>query len=94
MVTPLPETDDLRREALEADPQVAVLAKEERSAMLQVQSMFRFDGLVGDIIKDAVVENFAVLINLDESRALVVRRPAQYFGEMVNIDVRSCGRQT
>src|SRR5271163_3901818 len=62
----LTELDRLRLEAVEAQTLVAILAEQERSAMLQVNDGVGLDARVGGVFEYAVVENLAVLINLDE----------------------------
>src|SRR5262249_48896072 len=65
------QSDYLRIKAVQANAFVAVLAEDQRLAMLQVQGAVRFNTLIGGVFENAVVENLAVLINLDESGALV-----------------------
>src|SRR5262249_45095366 len=57
---------DLWVQAVQPDALVAIFAEDERLTMLQIKRVVGLDALVGGVLEDAVVENLAVLIDLDE----------------------------
>ena len=72
---------------MQANALVAVLAENQRLAVLQVQGVVSLDALVGSVFKDAVVEDLAVLVNLNKGRPLVRRGAPEDLGQMLDIDV-------
>ena len=82
---------DLGVEPVQADALVAVLAEDQRLAVLQVEGIIGLDALVGGVLEDAVVEDLAILVDLDKRGALVGCRPPQRLGQVVDIDVNSTG---
>src|SRR5205807_3497094 len=56
-------------------------------AVFQVKRIVRLDTLVRGIFEDAVVENLAILIDLNERRALVSGGTAQGLRKVAHIDV-------
>ena len=65
------EIDDFGIEPVQADALVAILAEDHRLAVLEIQNVVGLDALVGGVLEHAVVEDVAVLVDLDERRALV-----------------------
>ena len=55
--------------------------------MLEHQLMVGLDRLVADVVESAVVEDVAVLQNLDERGAAMRMRPLERFAEMLLLDV-------
>src|SRR5438105_13377750 len=72
---------DLGIQAMQPNALVAVLAEDQRLAVFQMQRIVRLDALIGGVLEDAVVENLAILVDLDKRRALVSRGPPQRFRE-------------
>ncbi len=60
-----------------ADALVVVLAEDQRLAVLEVEDVVVLGLLVGHVGEGPVVEDVAVLVDLDEGRALVRGRPLQ-----------------
>ena len=83
----------LGTQSVQADAAVLVLAEHQRLAMLQVDEVVRLDTAVGCVFKDAVVEDFAVLINLHKGRTAVGRRPPQRLRQVVDVHVDGAGHE-
>src|ERR1700730_13936793 len=69
------------------DSLVAILAKDERLAVLKDQLMLGLDALVAHVVECAIVEDIAVLENLDERRAAMVMCALEGVAEMFLLDV-------
>ena len=68
----LPELDHFRLEAVELQtPSLRSLPKRERPAVLQIDDGVGLYVGVGGVTEDAVVEDFAVLVDFDERRVRV-----------------------
>src|SRR5579884_874437 len=61
--------------------------------MLQVQNVVCLDALVGGVVEHAVVEDLAVLVDLDESRPAVGRGAAEGFRQVVDVHVNRPGHE-
>ena len=94
-MTPSPSVDDLRAVVAEPDALVAVLAEDERLPVLEHE---RVIGLASSFsvrsLEGAVVEDVAVLEDLDERRALVRVRAPDDLLEVLRLDVDRCGRRS
>ena len=75
---PLPSSTISGFMPLQADALVAVLAEDQRLAVLQLERGVGLGFAVGGVVEGAVVEHVAVLIDLDERRAAVLGRPLQH----------------
>src|SRR5215472_3784013 len=70
-----------------ADAHVAILAEDERLAVLEHELMLGLEALVTDVVEGAVVEDVAVLQNLDERGAAMRVRPLEHLAEMLLLDI-------
>src|SRR5260370_41501844 len=66
---------------------VAVLAEDERLAVFEHQLMIGLDLLVADVVEGAVVENVAVLGDLDERRAAMPMSAFERIAEVLLLDI-------
>ncbi len=73
--------DHLRLQAAQADPLVAVPAEDQRFAVLQLQRASALSG--GGVVERPIVEDHAVLIDLDERCSAVLGRPLQDHAEVL-----------
>ena len=83
----LAELDDLGPQAAQPDALVAVLAEDHRLAVLEVQHPVLADVPVGERAPGAVVEDVAVLEDLDERRALVEAGRVERLLEVLGVGV-------
>src|SRR5574340_77130 len=81
------ERDDLQRVAPQADSLVAVLPEDQWLAVFEHELMIGFDILVGEMGEGAVVEDVAVLEDLDEGGAGVLIRTPNHLLQMFGFDV-------
>ena len=68
-------------------PLLRDLAEDHRLAVLQPEHRVVTQGLVGGVLEDVVVEDHAVLIDLDERRALVSGRSAESLDHVFGVNV-------
>ena len=76
---------------VEADALVAVLAEDHRLAVLEDEHPVLADLAVGEVAPRAVVEDVAVLEDLDERRALVAAGPLERVLEVLGVGVDRAG---
>ena len=81
------EIDDFRGRAVEADSFVAVFAEDEWLAVFESDGPVRPDVLVCELHEGAVVEDVAILIDLDEGGALVMGGPIERREQVMHIDI-------
>src|SRR5439155_22053574 len=72
---------------------IAVFAENERFAVLEMQHVVSLDAFIRGVIEDAVVENYAVLINLDKSGSFVSGSATQRLREMMDVHVHRAGHE-
>src|SRR5213082_1240963 len=82
-----PQLDHFRQRPLHAYAAVAVLAEDHRLAVLQVEHAFGPRLARGERVERAVVEDVAVLVDLDERDALVARRGLDDRAEVFDVNV-------
>src|SRR5580658_6170161 len=70
---------------------VGILAEDERFAVAQNQLMIGLDLLVTDIVEGAVVEDVAVLENLDEGGAAMSVGPFDHIAKVLDLNVHRTG---
>src|SRR5229473_4622096 len=70
---------------------LAILAEDQRLAMLEHQLMIGLDLLVRHIVESAVIENIAVLQNLDERGPTMGMRALEHLALMLLLDVHRAG---
>src|SRR5438128_5273426 len=85
------QSNHFRIHSVQAYALVAVLAENERLTVFEVQGVIRLDAFVGGVIENAVVEDLAVLINLNECRAFMSRGAFQSLRQMIDVDVHGSG---
>src|SRR5439155_15408254 len=85
------QSNHFRIHSVQANALVAVLAENERLTVFEVQGVIRLDAFVGGVIENAVVEDLAVLINLNEGCAFMSRGAFQNFRQMIDVDVDGTG---
>ena len=71
--TPLPSCHDFEIEAVQADALVAVLAEDQRLAVFELDDVLAASVFFGQVLPSAVIEDVAVLQDLDVGRAVVRR---------------------
>ena len=72
---PFAQLDDFGLQAVQTNALVAIFAKNQRLAMLQFQRRVRLGVAILGVFPGTVVEDVAVLIDLDERGAADVRQP-------------------
>ena len=87
----LADRHDLGMQAREADALVAVLAEDHRLAVLEDEHPVLADLAVGEVAPRPVVEDVAVLEDLDERGALVAAGPLERALEMLGVRVDRAG---
>ena len=87
----LPDGDDLGVQAVEADALVAVLAEDHRLAVLEDEHPVLADLAVREVAPRPVVEDVAVLEDLDEARALVPAGALEGVLEVLRVRVDRAG---
>src|SRR3984893_15984130 len=85
------QRNNFRIQPVQPDALVAIFPEDKRLTMFKVMSILGFDRLVGGVFKDGIIEDFAVLIDLDKSRPLMSRGALQDFREMMNVDIDGAG---
>ena len=85
------ELDDFEFEPVEADALVAILAEDERFAVFELDHVLAARIFLGECLPGAVVEDVAVLEDLDVGGALVRGRFFQRFLEVLLKDVDGAG---
>ena len=70
----MPELDDLEVKPVQADALVSILAEDERLAVLEMHDVFGAGVFFGQVLPGAIIEDVAVLKDLDVGRALMRRR--------------------
>src|SRR2546428_10356389 len=83
------ELHNLGTHPVHADAAVAVLAENERLAVFEHELMVGLDRLVANFLESVVVEDVAVLEDLDKRRAAVIVGAFKNFAEMLLLDVDS-----
>ncbi len=73
--------------AVHADALLAVLAEDHGLAVLQVEHVVGADGALGEGVEGSVVEDVAVLVDLDEGDALVAGGGVDDRAEVLHVDV-------
>src|SRR2546422_5497561 len=76
-----------RMRAFHANALVAILAEDHWLAMFEIEHLVRSHAALGKIIERAVVEDVAVLIDLEERNAFVLRGSFDHRAEMLHVDV-------
>src|SRR5205823_9928711 len=76
---------------VEADALVLVLPKNQRLAMLQLDHGVELAGLVRGIIPSVVVEDIAVLIDLDERSPFMLGGPLERLAQVLHVYVDRAG---
>ena len=93
-MTPLPSVTTSSSMPVQADALVAVLAEDQRLAVLEhervVSALMSFSV---SVVEGAVVEDVAVLEDLDERRALVRVARADDLLQVLGLDVDRCARR-
>src|ERR1044072_4266694 len=82
-----PQLDDLGARTVHTDAVVAVLAEDHRLAVLKIEHALGAHRPLGEGLERAVVEDVAVLVDLDEADALVLGRRLDYRIETLHVDV-------
>ena len=72
-------------------PAIAIAAEDHGPAVLEHQRVVALARLVGEVVERAVVEDVAVLEDLDERRAAVGVRAPQDLLQMLGLDVDAAG---
>jgi hypothetical protein len=85
------ELDDLGERAAHADAAVAVLAEDHRLAVFEVEHVVGPHVAGGEGVEGVVVEDVAVLEDLDEGDALVAGRRLHHRAEVLDVDVDGAG---
>ena len=89
----LAELHDFQLHAVHPDALVAILAEDQRLAMLEFERMVGFGLAIGRPFEGAVVEHVAILIDLDERRAAMFGRSLKHGGQMLDIHVDRAGNE-
>ena len=76
-----------RMRAVHANPTVAVLAEDHRLAVLEIKHAIRAHASFGKGIKGVIVEDVAVLIDLDKRDAFVPGGGFDHAAQMFDVDV-------
>ena len=87
LVDTVAELHHLEAVAVHADALVAVLAEDQRLAVLEQELIVGLAVLVGDVREGAVVEDVAVLQDLDERGAAVLVGAANHLLQVLGLDV-------
>src|SRR5205085_3889109 len=82
-----PQLNHFGERPLHADAFVAVLAEDHRTPVLKIQNAFGSRGAFGEGVERAVVEDVAVLVDLDEGDALVAGRRLDDRPEVFDVNV-------
>ena len=88
---PVTELDHLGTHPVHADAAVAVLAEDERLAILEHELMVGLDSLVADFLESVIVEDVAILKDLDKRSAAICVGALEHFAEMFLLDVDRAG---
>jgi len=83
----LTDRDDFRMSATHPNPFIALLTKNHRLAVLEIQNLIGTNCALRKVIKGVIVEDVAVLIDLDEGNAFVLGSRFNYLTEMFDIYV-------
>src|SRR5262245_51738708 len=62
--------------------------------MLQEERIVRLDALVRGVFEDAIVKDFALLINLDGGGPLVIRGAPENRGQVLNVHVQRASNKS
>lgn len=79
--------NDFGHQAVEANAFVAILAKDHRLAMFEDKQIVVFGFAIGGILPCTVVEDVAVLVDLNEARALVHRGSMERVSQVLGVEV-------
>ena len=88
---PFPSETTSGRKFLQPDAPVSVATEDERLAVLEHQRVVGLGGLVGDVAEGAVVEDVAVLEDLDEGRPFVGVCALDDLLQVLGLDVDAAG---
>ena len=78
---------DLGSHAIETYAAVALFTEDQRLTVLQFQHVVRLGIAVGRVLEGAIVEDVAVLIDLNKGRASVFGRALECSTEVFDVDV-------
>src|SRR5436190_23073249 len=78
---------DFRMSAVHPNAFLTVLAEDHGLAMLEIEHAIGANSAFGEIVKRAIVEDVAVLIDLDKRHALVFRGSFHDPAEMFDVDI-------
>src|ERR1700754_2886579 len=73
--------------AVHANALVALLAEDHRLAGFEIEYAVGTNSAFGEVVEGVVVEDVAVLVDLDERDALVPRGGLDYRAEMFDVDI-------
>jgi hypothetical protein len=87
----LTQLDDLGIHAVEANTLVAVLAEDQRLAVFQLDRGLGLGLAIGGVVERAVVEDIAVLVNLDERGTTVLGGALQHRAQVLDVCIDRTG---
>lgn len=87
------QLNDHRPEAVQFDAFVALCAKDQGLALLQEEGIIGFGRLLSEHFKNAIIEDIAVLIDLQEGRTLVLMAADKRFLQVLGIAVHCPGNK-
>ena len=83
----LAQFNDLGFHAVEADTLVTILAKDERLAVLEFNDVVSPGPALGRLIPGTIIENVAVLVDLDERCSAMLGGSFKSGAEMLDVDI-------
>src|SRR5258708_1306241 len=86
-----PEVDNSRMKAIQPNAFIPLCSKDQRLALFQEQSLHGFGTLFGKDLESPVIEDIAVLIDLEEGGAPVALAAKQHLLQVFRVAVHAAG---
>src|SRR2546421_3168189 len=83
----LADGHDFRMRAVHPNALISILAEDHRLAMLEIKHLVLANAALGEVVERAVIEDVAVLIDLEEGNALVFGGGIYHRAEVFHVDV-------
>ena len=83
----LADGDNFGMGSFHANPKISILAEDHRLAMFQVQDLILAHAAFGEVIEGMIVEDVAVLIDLQERHAFVSGRGFDHRAQVLDVNV-------
>src|SRR5882757_374974 len=90
----IPKVDNSRLKALQPNAFVPLCPKDQRLALFQEQGLHRLGTLFGKDLKSSVIEDIAVLVDLEERGSPVSLAAKQHLLQVFRVAVHGAGYKT